>query len=133
MDNPGTTVRQLWPLLFVSDIEHSTDFYCDKLGFDLVGKAEGDEGMFWCRIERGGACLMLQESSDGGPAVGAPGRGVAFYFVCDDVDAVYAEFLSRGLDLEPPSTAFYGMKQLFIPEPDGYAICFESPREGWEG
>ena len=25
--------------------------------------------------------------------------------------------------------AYYGMKQLFVPEPNGYSICFESPTE----
>ena len=39
---------------------------------------------------------------------------------------MYAELTSRGLRLDPPKVAYYGMKQLFVPEPDGYSICFES-------
>jgi len=35
--------------------------------------------------------------------------------------------VSRGLKLDPPRTAYYGMNQLFVPEPNGYALCFESP------
>ena len=50
-----SAVRQLWPLLFVRDIRKSVDFYTDRLGFDIVGKAEGEDGMFWCRLERGRA------------------------------------------------------------------------------
>jgi hypothetical protein len=29
--------------------------------------------------------------------------------------------------------AEYGMKQLFVSEPDGYSICFESPTDAWAG
>ena len=54
------------------------------------------------------------------------GRGVCFYFVCDDADAMHAELSSRGLNLERPTVAYYGMTQLFVPEPDGYEVCFES-------
>jgi hypothetical protein len=54
------------------------------------------------------------------------GRGVTFYFVCDDANAMYAELSSRGLKLDPPRMAHYGMNQLFVPEPNGYALCFES-------
>ena len=59
------------------------------------------------------------------------GRGVGFYFICDDADGLYAEWTGRGLTLAPPTIADYGMKQLFVPEPDGYSICFESPTEAY--
>jgi 2-C-methyl-D-erythritol 4-phosphate cytidylyltransferase len=124
-------VRQLWPLLFIQDIARSVTFYRDRLGFTLAQQAESNGKLFWCRLERGGASIMLQQvqdTEDGPPQ--ARGRGVAFYFVCDDADAVYEEFTSRGLTLKPPEIAYYGMKQLFVPEPDGYTICFESPVPG---
>ena len=82
--------------------------------------------MFWCRLERGGASIMLQQAEDEDGPAEERGRGVAFYFVCDNAGAVYAELSSRGLQLDPPKVAHYGMKQLFVPEPDRYSICFES-------
>jgi uncharacterized glyoxalase superfamily protein PhnB len=119
-------VRQLWPLLVVQDIERSVGFYRDRLGFALASQANAQGKVFWCRLERGGASIMLQqaEAEDGLPE--GRGRGVVFYFVCDDADAIYAELSSRGLQLDSPKVAYYGMKQLFVPEPDGYLICFES-------
>jgi len=39
------------------------------------------------------------------------------------------ELSSGGMQLEPPTVAYYGMKQLFVPEPNGYLLCFESPIE----
>ena len=129
----STPVRHVWPLLIVQYIDRSVEFYRDRLGFAVVGNAESDGKVFWCRLERGGASVMLQQSEEeDGPPEGR-GRGVSFYFVCDDADMMYAELSDRGLQLEPPSAEYYGMKQLFVPEPDGYSICFESPTEEWTG
>lgn len=120
------TVSAVWPLLVVKDLETSLAFYRDRLGFSLQRGAEADGRLFWCRISRGGASLMLQAwHQEDGPVEGR-GRGVTLYFLCDDADALYAEFVSRGVALEPPTTAYYGMRQLFVPEPDGYVVCFES-------
>jgi uncharacterized glyoxalase superfamily protein PhnB len=122
-----THVRELWPLLFVREMERSLTFYRDRLGFEVVSEARTDGRIFWCRLRRGGASVMLQQAEEeDGPAEGR-GRGVVFYLVCDDADAMHAELSERGLTLDPPTVAPYGMKQLYVPEPDGYAICFESP------
>jgi hypothetical protein len=69
--------------------------------------------------------LLQQADAEDGPAEGR-GRGVAFYFLCDDASTMHAELRSRGMQLNPPTIAYYGMEQLFVPEPDGYFICFES-------
>ena len=128
-----TTIRQLWPLLAVEDIDRSINFYESKLGFSVVGRAEVDGRAFWCRLERGGASIMLQQADDEDGPVGDRGRGVALYFVCDDAERLHAELSVRGLQLPPVTVAEYGMKQLFVPEPDGYSVCFESPTDAWAG
>jgi uncharacterized glyoxalase superfamily protein PhnB len=125
----SAVVRQLVPLLAVTDLQRSVEFYRDRLGFGLTGQAENEGKMFWCRTARDGSVIMLQEAEEeDGPAKGF-GRGISFYFVCDDADAMYAELTSRGLQLDPPSVAYYGMKQVVVPEPDGYFLCFESAVE----
>jgi uncharacterized glyoxalase superfamily protein PhnB len=126
-------VRHIWPLLAVQDINRSVEFYRDRLGFAVVGKAESEGKIFWCRLERGGASIMLQQAdNEDGPPEGR-GRGITLYFICDDADALYADLSLRGSQLTPPRLASYGMRQLFVPEPDGYSICFESPTADWEG
>jgi glyoxylase I family protein len=122
-------VYGLWPLLVVRDIEQSLDFYCDRLGFELIDEALQGETRFWCRLTRGSVSLMLQQSeAEDGPAEGR-GRGVSLYLLCDDVDRIHSEFQDRGLTLPAPELAYYGMKQLFVPDPDGYSVCFESAAE----
>jgi uncharacterized glyoxalase superfamily protein PhnB len=121
-------IRQLSPLLAVQDIERSIEFYRDRLGFAVVGQADSEGKVFLCHLERDGASLMLQQAEDeeDGPAQGR-GLGVTFYFVCDDASTMYTELTSRGLKLDMPRVAYYGMNQLFVPEPNGYALCFENP------
>ena len=55
--------------------------------------------------------------------------GRSFFFICDDADAIHAELSGRGLHPAPPQVAFYGMKQVFLKDPDGHELCFESPTE----
>jgi len=123
------TVRQLVPLLFVQDIESSMGFYRDRLGFEVDGKWEPEGKLAWCRLQRDGSAVMLQQACDeDGPAEGR-GRGICFFFICDDAGAIHTELSGRGVHLAPPQVAFYGMKQVFVKDPDGYELCFESPTE----
>lgn len=119
-------IRELVPLLFVQDILRSTAFYQERLGFELTQKWEPDGKLAWCRLSRDGSAVMLQQADDeDGPAIGR-GRGVCFYFNCDDAQAIHAEFSERGLAIQPPAAAFYGMNQIFVTDPDGYELCFQS-------
>ena len=115
------------PLLFVSDIQRSISFYCERLGFTLEGEAKSQGRIFWCRLSRQGCSIMLQQEEEEDRPFDQRGKGIVFYFVCKDADVIYQEFTERGLSLRPPTTAYYGMRQIHVAEPDGYNLCFESP------
>ena len=68
--------------------------------------------------------LMLQQTTEEDEPAEGRGRGVAFFFICDDADAIHAELSGRGLHPAPPQVAFYGMKQVFLKDPDGHELCF---------
>ena len=124
-----TVVQEIVPLLFVEDVMRSAAFYRERLGFEIVNKWEPESKLNWCRMERDGCALMLQQAcEEDGPAEGR-GRGVGFFFNCGDADAMHAELCSRGLAVDPPKLAFYGMNQLFLKDPDGYELCFQSAHE----
>ena len=48
------------------------------------------------------------------------------YFGCPVVGGAYQCLRSKGLELDPPKIAYYGMKQLHLTDPDGYGLCFQS-------
>lgn len=123
-----TTIRQLVPLLFVEDIAASAAFYQHRLGFAITEQWEPEGKLAWCRLVRDGAAVMLQQAcpEEDGPAKGR-GRGVVFYFNCDDADGFHAELTSRGLAAPQPQAAYYGMNQISLQDPDGYELCFQSP------
>ncbi len=121
-------VRAVWPLLWVRDLEEAISFWTDGLGFSLVG-ADGPAGRRdWARLTRGGASVMLQSG-----ASPSHSSAIVLYFVCEDVDALYAELSDRSVPVEPPTTASYGMRQLRVPDPEGHEIWFETPTEAWNG
>jgi glyoxylase I family protein len=49
----------------------------------------------------------------------------SIYFGCPNVDAAYTYLREKGLKLDPPKVAPYGMKQLYLHDPDGFALCFQ--------
>ena len=121
-----TATRELVPLMRVQDMHRAVVFYCLRLGFQQTQSWEPDGVLNWCRLERGGAALMLQLGCDEDGPAAAWSQGVAFYFNCDDAAAVHREFADRGLELPPPERAFYGMDQVYLTDPDGYQLCFQS-------
>ena len=123
------SLHELIPLIFVEDIDSSVAFYRDKLGFGMAEKWERDGKLAWCRLQRGGSAVMLEQACDEDGPTESRGRGVGFFFLCDDADVMHAELCAIGLRIAPPKIAFYGMKQLFLKDPDGYELCFQNPTE----
>jgi glyoxylase I family protein len=137
-DYVAIEVRGLAPLLQVFDMPTSIAFYRDVLGFDVAitsagPKPENDQ-YGWALLRLNGVELMLNTAyeDDARPAAPDPARiavhdDTAIYFGCPDVDAVYAHLRERGVNVKAPRIAPYGMKQLYVADPDGYSLCFQWP------
>ena len=126
-------------LLQVHDMNAALGFYRDVLGFEIVQaspEVDGPEGRYvhWCWLTLGGAHLMLNTAWDEGerpperdPARQAAHRDTAMYFDCPDPDAVAAVLAAKGIAARGPKDAPYGMRQLYVIDPDGYELCFQRP------
>src|SRR5882672_4891637 len=86
-------VQQLVPLLMVTSMDVSLQFYVDGLGFRVTNEWTPEGKIRWCWLEHGTAALMLQEW---GPTdkrrtelEGKVGAGVGFNFICQDAVAFY--------------------------------------------
>ena len=114
------------PLLWVKNIERSIRFF-EEIGFKIAETWQPQDKIQWCRVEFHNAALMLQQiiDSDAIQHVGED-RGIQLYFITDNVDVVYHQIRARGIDVSPPKIEFYGMKQVFVSDPDGRTLCFES-------
>lgn len=123
------------PLLSVYDMPTAVRFYRDRLGFEVVATSPpfGEDRFHWCWLRLGGADVMLNttyEYEAERPAVEDATRllghgDTCLYLGCPDIDAAYAALRAAGVDVQPPTVAPYGMKQMYLTDPDGYGLCFQ--------
>jgi glyoxylase I family protein len=126
-------VRGMTPLIQVYDMPTSLAFYCDILGFEVHNSSQPVPNCGWAWLKLNGVDLMLNTAYDDDDRPPAPdprrigAHDTCLFFGCPDVDAAYAYLVSKGVNAKPPKVAHYGMKQLYINDPDGFGICFQWP------
>ncbi len=123
------------PLLQVFDMPTSVRFYRDLLGFEIIGNSppRSPDDFDWCWLKReNGTELMLNTryEHDSRPPAPDPAHVAAhddtcLYIGCPDVDAAYRFLVAQGLKPKEPNVTHYGMKQLYLHDPDGFNICFQ--------
>ena len=128
------TVQGLAPLLQVFDMPTSIAFYSGVLGFEVVSTSQPGPQFDWALLKLNNVELMLNTAYESHARPPAPdptrlaGHGdTCIYFGCPGVDAVYTFLRAKGLDIKVPVVQPYGMKQLYVRDPDGYMLCFQWP------
>ena len=107
----------------------------DILGFEVAEHAplRAPDDFGWCLLRRPeGTELMLNTACDYGERPDSPDpirvaahADTCIYVGCPDVDAAYQHLIDNGLTVNPPKVAYYGMKQLYLTDPDNYGLCFQ--------
>ena len=121
------------PLIQVFDMPTSLHFYRDLLGFSIVQSSRPGDDFDWGWLRLGGADLMLNTAYEREFRPPQPDKDrfaghadTGLFFDCPDVDAAYDELRGKGVQMKPPKTAPYGMRQLYVTDPDGYVLCFQA-------
>jgi catechol 2,3-dioxygenase-like lactoylglutathione lyase family enzyme len=119
-------------LIQVFDMPTSFAFYRDKLGCQIVATGGPPEDIGWALLKLDQAYFMLNtiyeledRPSSADPARESAHQDTALYFECPNVDEVYELLRERGVATKPPRNAPYGMRQLYVIDPDGYNLCFQ--------
>lgn len=127
-------IEGMTPLLAVFDMATSLKFYCDVLGFEIVQADDNttapNHNWVWLRLNSVDLMLNTAYEYDSRPFAPDPRRlsahgDTALYFGARDVDAVYSQLRAKGIAIDPPKVAPYGMKQLYLHDPDGFNLCFQ--------
>ena len=127
-------VRGVCTLLQVFDMPTALRFYRDVLGFEVVNTSNPRAGdrIDWCHLRLDKSEVMLNTAYEGPerPLTPEASRVAAhadtcLYFGCPDVDGAYGYLRVSGVDVQEPTIAHYGMKQLYVTDPDGYLLCFQ--------
>lgn len=127
-------VKGMTPLIQVFDMAASLKFYCDVLGFEIVATDPNTQApnhnWVWLRLQ--GAEVMLNTAYEYDKRPPQPDshritshRDTTLYFGAPNVDAVYEHLRAKGVDVKAPKVAPYGMKQLYLRDPDGFGLCFQ--------
>lgn len=125
------TVTEVVPFLRVADMPASIHFYVDGLDARIAARWEPEGQLRWCRLELGGAALMLQTLGPGlseRASANQLGLGVSLAFQCADAVALYHDLRSRGVEASEPFVG-NGLWNTSVTDPDGYVLEFASPTE----
>lgn len=123
-----TTFKSNTPNLLVRDIDASTRFYRDVLGFS-VGPTVPDAAPFvfvWMQRDEVGVFLNdIKAAADFPGAAERPAGGTCtMFFIVTGVDEYYEQVRGAAKVLLPIKTQFYGMREFAVEDPDGHIITF---------
>ena len=128
----GLEIKGYVPLIQVFDMPRSVAFYRDILGFEVAAQSEPGDDFDWGLLEREGMVLMLNTAyeKDHRPAMPDPARvaahdDTALFFDCPDPEAAFTYLCAKGVAAKAPIVTSYGMKQVYVSDPDGYTLCFQ--------
>jgi len=106
--------------LLVREYDEAKQFYCEKIGFEVVEDTPLPDGKRWVRIRaagNSGADLLLSRAAneEQRSAVGAQSGGrVLFFLHTDDFEADYRSMREKGVEfVEEPRTEGYGTVAVF--------------------
>ena len=123
-------LRNLIPMLNVSNIEASLRFYRDALDFDVVSDPAAVREWRWATIRSGDTELMLSETetppsaSDGNDPHRSTDWPVIFYFYPDHVESLHARIKAAGFTPTELGNTIYGMREFSLTDPDGHVLSF---------
>lgn len=105
------------PVLFVSEVERSSLFYVDRLGFRETWRHQEDGRLLVAQVERSGCELIL--SSQWPENVGS---GLIFISLePDDVLVVRRSFERQGVAVKD---GWWGYRLMIVEDPDGNLLYF---------
>lgn len=133
-------VSKLTPNFEVRDIKETVNFYQNTLGFTLVmavpetqdkvdqSLAEG-ENYVYALVSKDNVELMFQRTDsfkeDLKMSKEFPiGASVSFYMEIEGLDNFYNGIKNQVDEKTEPKTTWYGMKEFYIKDPNGYILGF---------
>lgn len=138
-------LKSLTPNLMVKDLHASMDFWCGKLGFSFAMGVDAAHSflqaydpsadLVWAQLARDGVELMLQRADnlpgDVPEFAGRPTGGtITLYLQVDDLEALHARLHDAVPTVTPLRTQFYGMREWYIRDPDGYVVTLGQQAQG---
>jgi len=110
------------PVIRVSSSVAASAFYCAQLGFTQAFAYRPDDTKpdpCYMGLFRGGARIHVSSFESNGPT------GMSVAFVVDDVRALHAEFVEKGVPIHmPPTDQTWGNREMYVRDPDDNKLAF---------
>ena len=123
------SLKQLTPVLIVSEVEPCLEFWVGRLGFEVTNKVPGDDGrLVFASVQQGSIEIMYQTRASvlhdiPAAARDLTGHSVSLFITVSDLDAV--EESLRGVPVvKPRHQTFYGSTEIYVKEPGGNTVGF---------
>ena len=140
-------IKKFWINLMVKDIHRTIRFYRDFLGFEHVMSVPKDSEevltsydqerpLVYAMLKMGDIELMFQEMlslKENVPAfdsIDVCSATATLYFEVDDLDGIVSKLSSACSVVREPHETFYGMREYYVRDPDGYVLGFSQPSKG---
>jgi catechol 2,3-dioxygenase-like lactoylglutathione lyase family enzyme len=113
--------KGIMPVLWVSEMNRSVQFYTGIFGFAVVWRKQGDGGGEGCLLQWGSAELLLSTGSHLGESPKFTGT---LYFNGEGVAELFESVRYRVSLVWPLSDMEYGTREFGVHDPDGYVLAF---------
>ncbi|GAB7089496.1 VOC family protein [Marinifilum fragile] len=137
--------NKLTPNFQVKDIKETVNFYQSVLGFSLIMAvpetqdaieqfvADNKEYVY-ALVSKDKVEMMFQRSDSFKSDVKMAkdislGASVSFYMEIDGLDNFYDEIKDKVSEITEPKLAWYGMKEFYVKDPNGYILGFAEKSE----
>jgi uncharacterized glyoxalase superfamily protein PhnB len=119
---------KITPILFVDAIEPSLEFWVDRLNFEKVAEVPEGDRLWFVILKKGDSEIMLQTRESIKKDASAASKSVLAMTSClyIEVDS-FTDALERikGAEvLVPQRDTFYGMREVYIRDPEGQIVGF---------
>ena len=120
-------LQNLVPVLDVTDVEASIEFYSAALGFTVYDKVEWGGQTEWALLRTGQVQLMLCSSQNDFLDEDAAKRDNVFFIYMEDMDALELQLRSNYSNFTEREIVSTQSRDFYLRDPDGYVLWF-SPR-----
>jgi predicted enzyme related to lactoylglutathione lyase len=110
-------IKQMSPLLLVTDLECSLDFYTTQLGFELDFRYED----FYAGIRNDAHRIHLKL---GQPVQSDEEEHLDLYFSVENIDRLFETFKKQSLNIIQSLREMPYGKEFYVADPDGYILGF---------
>lgn len=122
-------IRQIAPQFFTIDLPATLAYYRDKLGFDCVGT--WDDPPVYAIIARNGQRIHFRLAASPAPNPAKyPDELLDAYLFIEDADALYAEYVARGVEFTRAlgDTPWHS-REFVVKDCDGRLLAFGADQD----